>query len=203
VTQIPVSLAAEGLLDEHVLRCLLEQSGQPYAPGVCYGKRGRAHLAVNVPRFNRAAIHQPFVILADLDRDECSPALVRRWLPDGNHPNLVLRIAVREVEAWLLADRQEFAAFLGVALAQLPSRADEIEDPKLLVVSLARHSRYRSIRDDVAPAPGSTSSVGRNYTAQLARFVLEHWLAERARENSPSLDRALRALGRFFPSLPV
>lgn len=197
---IPVSLAAEGLLDEQVLRRLLQQSGRSFAAGVCYGRQGRDNLAENVPRFNRAAAYQPFVVLADLDKDECPPGLVRRWLSGGAHPNLALRIAVREVESWLLADRQAFAGFIGVPVARLPARPDDDADPKLLVINLARRSRYRTIREEIAPAPGSTSQVGKNYSGQLIRFVLQHWQVERAAPNSPSLDRAVNAVKRFSPT---
>src|SRR3990172_7799428 len=109
---IPVSLVAEGLLDEQVLRHLLAQSGRDFALGVCYGKRGRDHLAQNIGRFNLAAVHHPFIVLADLENDECPPSLIRQWLPRGCHSNLVLRIAVRKVESWMLADGQAFAEFL-------------------------------------------------------------------------------------------
>lgn len=45
---IPISLAVEGELDERVLRELLKQSGCSFAPGVCYGKRGKDNLWQNV-----------------------------------------------------------------------------------------------------------------------------------------------------------
>jgi len=197
---IPVSLVTEGLLDEQVLRHLLSQSGRQFAPGVCYGKHGREHLSQNIHRFNLAAAHHPFIILADLERDECAPDLIQRWLPSGPHSNLVLRIAVRKVEAWLLADRKAFAEFLGISLAKIPSQPDNEIDPKSQVVALARHSRFRVIREDVVPSPGSTSSIGKNYVGQLSRFVLKYWQVKRASFNSPSLDRALRALETFSPS---
>lgn len=66
---IPVSLAAEGDLDEQVLRQLIVQCGSPFAPGVCYGRRGKDHLRENIGRFNHAASHIPFIILVDLDTD--------------------------------------------------------------------------------------------------------------------------------------
>ena len=201
MTVIPVSLAAEGLLDEQVLRRLLAFSGRPFAPGACYGRRGRDHLEQNLPRFNRAAAYRPFIALADLDRDECPPALLHHRLPDGPHRNLVLRIAVREAEAWLLADRQGFAEFLGVPVARLPFQPEDEADPKALVIALARRSRYRAMREEVAPAPGSTSPIGKNYVGQMTRFVVSRWKIENARRHSPSLDRALKAVQRFSPAL--
>lgn len=53
--------------------------------------------------FNFAARLTPFLVLADLDRIECAPKLIRDWLPVEKHPNPVFRVAVREVESWVQA----------------------------------------------------------------------------------------------------
>jgi hypothetical protein len=197
---IPVSLAVEGPLDEQVLRQLLRQSGKPFAPGVCYGKRGKDNLRANMARFNHAAAHVPFIILTDLDHEDCPPGLISRWLPQGRNSNLLLRVAVREVESWLLADRKRFAEFLGVAVTKLPHQPDDCDDPKLLLMNLARRSNQRDIREDLVPAPGSTSKVGRNYVGQLTGFVTTNWRVDDAtRLCSRSLDRAMRALEKFSP----
>lgn len=157
----PVSLAVEGTLDEKVLRRLLDQvASERLEPGICYVQNGRERLKQNTPRFNQAARFQPFVILADLERDPCAPTLIQAWLPEGQHPNLTLRIAVRMIESWLLADRQACAKFLGVSEHLLPGQPDDESDPKLVLVNLARRSRARKIREDVVPPDGSTSRVG-------------------------------------------
>ena len=201
---IPVSLVVEGSLDEQVLRRALAQVAAGHLqPGTCYIQPGRDRLQRNVPRFNQAARYQPFIVLADLESDECPPALVREWLPGGAHPHLALRIVVRMMESWLLADRQACAQFLGVSATLLPPQPDAELDPKQTLVNLARRSRYRPIREDVAPVAGSTSRVGRNYNGQLTRFVLQHWDARRASAQSPSLERAIRALQRFRPTLDL
>jgi len=197
---IAISLAAEGSLDEQVLRQLVAQSGRPFAPGVCYGKRGRDDLRLNVPRFNLAARYKPFVILADLEADPCAPGLLSAWLPTGKHPNLVLRVAVRMVESWLLADRAAFASFIGVSKDLVPLQPDELANAKLQVVQIARRSRNRNTKLDLVPAVGSTGQVGKNYGGRLAEFVQTHWQVERARRNSPSLERALAALQSFRPA---
>lgn len=194
---IAASLATEGALDEQVLRQLIAQSARQIAPGVCYGKRGRDHLKQNLPRFNQAAQHHPFIILADLEDDECAPALLREWLPRGSNPKLVFRIAVRMIESWLLADRQALAKFLGVPVAILPDTPDAEINCKARIIELARRSRLREIRQDVVPAPQSTSRIGKNYVGQLSRFALQHWQAKRAAKNSPSLAKAIRALRKF------
>jgi hypothetical protein len=201
MTSIPVSLAAEGPLDEQVLRQLLAKSGRPFAPGVCYGKKGKDHLQKNIARFNQAAAHVPFIILTDLDEEDCPPGLIGRWLPKGRHNNLVLRIAVREVESWLLADREHLAEFLGIPVILIPQQADNCPDPKFLLIDLAKRSPRRDIREDIVPLPGSTSKVGKNYVGQLTRFVTSQWHVDDAtRSHSTSLDKAMHALIRFAPT---
>ncbi len=202
MTLLQVSLIAEGPLDEQVLRQLLAQSAPHLNTGVCYGKHGRAWMDVNLARYNQAAQNWPYVALADLEQDECPPDLLRRWFPYGRHANLQARIAVRAVEAWLLADRDALADFLGIAANHIPQFPDQEKNPKLVMVNLARRSRLRIIREDFVPSPGSTGLVGRNYRGQMERFVLDYWQCTRARDRSPSLQRAILALQQFQPLMP-
>ncbi len=199
MTPVPVNLAVEGLLDEGVLRHLLAQVAKHVAAEYCYGKQGKDHLRRNIARFNIAAAYKPFIVLTDLDNEDCPLTLLHSWLPAGTHPNLILRIAVREAESWLMADRERFAEFLNVPLSVVPTLPDESADPKSLVVRLARRSRKRVIREDLVPAEGSTSKVGKNYIGQLMYFVTQRWRIERARLCSPSLDRAINAMTDFHP----
>ena len=74
-------------------------------------------------RFNHGAKGTPFILLTDLDKNECAPMLIQEWLTDPLHPNLIFRVAVHEVEAWILADREAFAPFLGISPAGHPSRS--------------------------------------------------------------------------------
>jgi hypothetical protein len=203
VKHIPVSLAVEGVLDEAVLRQLLLQCGRQFAVGACYGKRGKDYLRQNVTRFSHAAAYKPFIILTDLDEEDCPPGMLKHWLPQGHHANLVLRIAVRAVESWLLADRDHLAEFMGIAGVAIPQWPDNQRDPKSLLVDLARRSRRRDIREDLVPVPGSTSKVGKNYVGRLIQFVGNAWRVDTAtRQRSASLDRAIRALQLFMPAFP-
>lgn len=80
---VDVNLVVEGLLDERVLRRLIGQTDCHFNAGPCYGQNGKDNLWQNVPRYNIAARQVPFIILADLDREECPMALIERWLPGG------------------------------------------------------------------------------------------------------------------------
>lgn len=100
---IPVNLAVEDELSEVVLRRLLADA-RCYAVGTVYGRRGNGYLRKTIVGWNRAARGCPFIVLTDLDNTRCAPSLIAEWLTVPKHPNLLFRIAVREVEAWLLSD---------------------------------------------------------------------------------------------------
>lgn len=202
MSPIPISLIAEGLLDEQVLRQLIVQVAPHLEAGVCYGKRGRDWLRENLSKFNLAAHAWPYVSLADLEQDECPPTLLQLWLPHGIHENMRPRIAVRMIESWLLADREACAEFLGVSIQRFPQFPDDENNPKQVMVGLARRSRSRTIRGDMMPAQGTIGMVGKNYRGQLEKFVLQYWSAERAQAHSPILQRAIRALQQFNPTIP-
>ena len=202
MSAIAVSLAVEGTLDEIVLRQLLKQSGKAFEVTACYGRQGKDHLRQNIGRFNHAAVHKPFIVLADLDDEDCPPGLIGRWLPGGQHNNLVLRIAVKQVESWLLADAERFADFLGVRTDRVPQSSDATPNPKAFLVDLAQRSRKRDIRDDIIPISGATAQVGRNYVGQLMRFATTSWrIDSTACRRSPSLHKAMTAVQRFSPRL--
>lgn len=197
---IPIHLAAEDPLSEAVLRQMLAQSGRRFAVGVCYRKHGSGYLKKTIAGFNNASKSVPFLVLTDLDRYECPPALIHDWLRVPPHPNLLFRVAVHEVECWLLADRIAFGRFLGIRDTLIPRQPDGIQDPKEFLVDLARRSVLRELRRGVVPPTHSTRKQGPDYNGQLITFVNTKWRANRATQNSPSLRRALEALRQFRPT---
>ena len=195
---IPVRLLVEGLLDEQILRRLLLRTGR-YAIVDCLIKGGKAQLRTITPGFNSAAKGFPHVLLTDLDTDACAPSLIESWMPSGCHNNLVFRVAVHEVEAWLLADRHRMADFLQVSISRIPELPDSLVDPKAALIEAAKSSRSRRIREDIVPEGQSTSKVGIGYNAQITDFVLNRWNIDGAREYSPSLARTCAAFQKFEP----
>ena len=196
---IPINLVFEDTLSEAVLQKLLALSGRSYVVGICYNGQGFGWIEKRVMGFNNAAKGMPYLILTDLDREECAPLLLGRWLKHPRHANLLLRVAVKEVEAWILGCRCAFAQFLGIDDELIPRRVDEIGDPKEFVVSLARRSRRRDVRVGITPAKGSTARVGPDYNGRMIEFVQEYWAPEIAEENSPSLRRTRQILTEFEP----
>src|SRR5690349_4586801 len=107
---IPVNLATEDELSEVVLRKILAHLNR-YAVGNCYRRGGFGYLQRTISGWNRAARGIPVIVLTDLDQCACPPNLLNNWLNAPCHPNLLFRVAVREVEAWLLADPVHLSQF--------------------------------------------------------------------------------------------
>ena len=202
MSPISVNIIAEGPIDEQVLRQLIRQVAPHLEANVCYGKRGREWMDKNLIVYNRAAYSWPYVALADLEHNPCPPELLQKWFPSGRHGNLQARIAVRMVEAWLLADREACAKFLKIPVHHIPQFPEQEPHAKQTMVNLARRSTSRTIREDMTPAQNSPGMVGKNYRGQIESFVLNYWQAERAQENAPSLRRAINALRNFHPAVP-
>jgi hypothetical protein len=190
--------AVEGLLDEVVLRFLIDHIGG--AAGEVYGKKGKHELKKRLPSYNNAAKLQRWVILIDLDNDDNCVARYRDRCVANPHPNLCLRIVVREIEAWLLSDRERIAAYLSVPLSQVPYDPESLDNAKLAMVNLARQSRRREIRADMVPAQGIRRVEGNAYVARLIEFVMvaeARWRPDVAAQSSESLRRCLKCIRRL------
>ncbi len=193
--RIVVTVALEGRTDRPIVRRLLEEVGLTLGP--VYVGHGKTFLDRRLRDYNNAARYAPWLVLRDLDHDaECAPTLARRLLPEPARW-MALRLAVRASEAWLLADQERFAQFLGVARARVPSEPEALPDPKGTVVALARHSRSRDVRADMAPRDGSGANVGPGYTSRIELFASSLWRPRVAAQSSRSLAACLAALRRL------
>lgn len=189
---VRVNVLVEGSTDEPIAKRLLKHSGLEV--GIVYGRNGKPDLLRRLPNYNKAAQFSRWFIIVDLDMDsQCPVQALKKWLPEPS-TGMRCRIAVRAIEAWLLADKENMAQFLGVSLSRLQRNFDLEPDPKETLVNIARHSRRRSIREDIVPRPMSGAKVGPLYVPQLTRFVNELWRPGTASVESESLRRCLQAL---------
>jgi len=200
--QIPISIAVEDALSESVAHKLIRLYGRKYLIGKTYRRGGHGYLKSNTKSFNRAARFNPYLLLTDLDKVECAPVLIRNWLPEQKHNNMLFRVAVQEVESWLLADRERISRFLGVSKTHIPLYPDEVDDPKATLIKAADRARRKQIRKDIVPPPDSVRKQGANYNGRLIEFVERHWEPGHARWTSDSLHRAMKALEEFKPVWP-
>ena len=198
MSQIPINIAVEDELSERIMYRLLDESGR-FAVGATYRRGGFGYLRKTIHGWNQAAKWTPFLVLTDLDNYACPSALMIDWLSAPKHPNLLFRVAVREVESWLLADSANLAGYFGVSIDRIPKNSDTLPDAKAALVDLARRSRFKVIRESIAPARGSTAKQGPAYNSYLGEFVRERWSFTTAKANSPSLARTIMRLESFMP----
>lgn len=190
-----IDAAVEGLTDEAVVERLIDHTGGQV--GTVYGRSGKDRLRKKISGYNNAARHAPWFVLVDLDHEkDCAPALRAAWLPEPA-PRLCFRVAVHEVEAWLLADAETLADYLGVSRDRISGAPEELDDPKGAMIALARRSRRRDIREDMAPREGSGRRVGPGYPGRLVDYAANAWRPAVASRRSESLRRAIDCLRRL------
>jgi len=127
--------------------------------------------------------------------------IIKDWFKQQVNRNLIFRIAVKEVEAWLLADIDGFSNYLGISKSLIGLNPEKIPNPKETLIQLAKRSRKRLIREDIIPRDEFVK-VGPNYNDRLGDFVINHWNIERAMIYSDSLKRTFYHLKMFSMILP-
>lgn len=106
----------------------------------------------------------------------------------------MVRIAVRAIETWLLADPERVAKWLGIARVKVPRDVEDLPDPKAVLIGLARKSRSKTVREDIVPR--DRARIGPGYVDQVRVFCRGVWRPEVAAGNAPSLRRCLEFIGR-------
>lgn len=183
-------VATEDALSLAVATKLLSASGLDVT--VSLGGRGNGYLRAKARELNRTAEAQPVLLLTDLDSpDRCPVTLRAAWFGGAASRHMLFRVAVHEVESWVLADAASFAAFAHVSLGRIPPKPDTEADPKQALINLCRRSTSRDIREGIVPRRGSTASIGPLYNTLLSTFVATSWDPHVASTRSPSLNRAL------------
>ncbi len=206
ISEIPINLVFEDSLSGSVLKRLLaeirKRDGRQWYIGEYRNTNGKGWIESRIGGLNNAARGMPYLVLVDLNAGyRCAPELVDSWIGGRQNPNLLLRVAVREVESWILASGDVFCRYLGVSSGSIPKFTDDIPNPKEFLISLAKKSRKKNMRLDIVPRAGSTAKKGPDYNGRLIRFVSGKWNPCEAAENSDSLKRTIRKLRDFIPVL--
>ena len=186
-----VNLLIEGEIDEIVAQKIIGELGHQI--GTSYGKKGSGYIKNKIQDFNKSAQSICYLALVDLDKYNCPPEVILSWLPHKNNL-MIFRVVVREIESWLLADRNNIAKFLNFSVDKIPTNPENENDPKQKLVNIARNSRSSQIRSSLVPEKNSTAQVGKLYTSEMKRFVSEFWDINSARVNSPSLNKCFERL---------
>jgi hypothetical protein len=181
---IPIALATEDALSEAIGQQLLRELGPDMAAQMLLRKNGSGYLRARLGSWCQMAQRQAVVILTDLDRAACPAALLDDWFGRSVRPvNLLLRVAVREAESWLMADHQAMRQLIGKR-GVLPAQPDDLPDPKRHLLRLAKLAP-RQVRLDLVKDAGAASSQGIGYNARLTELVHTAWNPERAAQRSP------------------
>ena len=188
-----INLLVEGEIDEIAAHKLVFEVG--HQVGVCYGKKGYPYIKNKIRDFNKSAQKTYYLALVDfMDTGySCPPQVVSTLLPHRNDL-MFFRVVVREIESWIMADRINIARFLNVSIEKIPLNPEDEVDPKQKLVNIARISRSSKIISALVPEQNSTALVGKLYTSEIKRFIVDFWDINSARLNSPSLNKCLERL---------
>jgi hypothetical protein len=159
----------------------------------CYGY---GKIKTKISAYNHSARHRYWFVITDLDQAECAPSLVREWLPEGCNGKMLFRVAVREIESWLLADKKNFSTFFTVNPASVPAVPDSLNDPKQTIFTIVKQSGERHIQKAILPVD-TKAHIGPGYNEYFIEFIQNYWNIDAARQHSVSLDKTLQSLGRI------
>lgn len=170
-----------------------------------------------IPQFNRLAQSNPVVMLVDVDAG-CAP-LLKQKLFEGMEQSsqFLFNVSVDETEAWLMADRQNFASHFGIDVNKIPEsvflkqggRIGRLEmnfsykSSLYLTHTLAPLSTKKEIREQVAVTNSNGRTKGKEYNNALVPFIKNDWNIEAAKENSDSLQRMIRRLEELVKNYPL
>jgi len=157
-------------------------------------------LQKNLKKYINLSNSGKVIMLTDLDNVECPPSLRKNWLDAARVKTQIpsefkFCIAVREVEAWLVADKSNFAAHFCIPNNKIPQNFENtVQDPKKLLLNLLSKSKDKEARQTMARVEKSNLWVGLEYNSRLRNFALNYWDPQCAKRNNLSLARAIRKI---------
>jgi hypothetical protein len=184
-------VVVEGDTDLPYMRKLLAEVGLLGATEIDAG--GKGNIDRELPKYISIGRSMPMVVLRDLDHDApCAAALVAELVP--RRPRWFrLRLAVHELESWVLADAAGLSKLISVDEKWIPEDPDSEPDPTRSLLKVIERAPAH-VRRRLLPARGSSVQVGPLYEATLIEFGAHVWSAARASKRSPSLKRARASL---------
>ena len=166
-----------------------------FKPGFPVDTKGVGNIKKKAPSYhNMAKKGLRVLVMIDLDTTPCAPVLIENWFNTLDlPPALMFRVAVREAESWIMADRANLAKFLGIAQVNIPQNPDTLEDPKQKLLNIIRTKGMKKWHREMLPQ-GRTASIGPLYNEKLCGFINDYWDPIKAAKHSESLTKALNAL---------
>lgn len=190
-----VFLAAEGRAELTLLRRLCSRLSLMVVNEI--DAKGKSNLDPALPRYHRAAVQARtnWIVLRDLDHDAPCPGRYIDELGLAVEPRFQLRLAVRTLESWALADFDRFRSVCGFGRRNppVPANRDDLDDPKGTLTQLVRDHGSRAAKRQLLRS-SSGVSPGPGYTSFLETFLASEWRPDVARRHSRSFDRTLSRL---------
>lgn len=144
-----IHLATEDELSEKIGECLISELGSDFEVGLRFRRGGFGYLRTKLGSFCQIAERDPVLLITDLDTHRCASSLIEKWMAKRLCPQqLLFRVAVREIESWLLADHKAMKILLGNGSVKLPAQPDALADPKQTLLQLAKKAP-RAVRNDL------------------------------------------------------
>lgn len=192
-----IVIATEDILSESVAKRLVAETRSRFVVANALRRNGAGYLRSRFRSFCDIARRTPVLLIADLDTTACPSALIDTWSRRDAIPDqLLFRIAVRQIESWILADREGIAKFLSVRVANIPKAPDALGNAKHSLLRVAQKAP-RSIRDDLVAERNAIAAQGLGYNDLLSKFVRTTWNPRNAASRSGSLDRARMRLSEL------
>ena len=162
--------------------------GYPQVLGGCSKLKARAM------KWAEAASHGTWLlVVTDLDAAVSPNEIGKQWLGVdclGQLPErFIFRIAVREIESWIMADNLGLAEYLHVPSGNITIVPDTLRDPKQELLRIIREKCKMKKFKNMLPI--GNQHVGIDYNRHLCEFVDLKWNLDLARQHSPSLDRSV------------
>ncbi len=198
-------VAVEDKLSEYVMRRLLQhvlgKARFEKNPARYINCKGKGNIVKDFNNYISTAGRIPVIILIDLDKKGCAPSLRKSLLEKHNVTSVpskfFFRIAVREVEAWLLADKVNFAKFVGISPDAIDGNPESLADPKQYLINIVtKKSKNKEIKNDIIPQ--GQAYEGYSYNDRLGSFVKDSWCLDNAVQRSPSLKRTRERLSELY-----
>lgn len=204
-----VIIDAEDRLTEEVAKRLIANYEQVRAQGEPTVHDGKTDIESSTAGFNESALYYDnsfyHLVLIDFDATETADKCVAQEISAllkgrRKSPQLLLRIAVAEVENWLLADWTNLREFLEIKREQPPwHNIDKITNSKEVLLNLVQRKAPPRMRKALCPSPSdATALTGPEYNSKMTEFIRDKWQPRQAAKHSRSLARTIHRLDKHF-----
>ena len=194
-----IHVVSEDSLSECVATKIVKLYLKNHIPYPIHTGGGKSKILRRILQYNKSAKHLHFFIIIDLDREQCLAHFIKNCFK--NQPlkkGMIFRVAVREIESWILADINGFYNYFTIPKQKLSSNPDKLNKPKQHLVNIIdQYCKKRTYKENIIPYKNSNAIVGPGYNSEMIKFIHNSWNVERARKNSESLNRCIMALKAF------